>query len=58
MTESETATTFTKLSDREIVLTRVFDAPREAVFRRTRIQVVYRDGGDRKTTVLPLPGWT
>jgi len=31
--KSSSATTFTLLSDRELVMTRVFDAPRELVFK-------------------------
>ena len=50
--------TFEFPSDREVVITRIFDAPRELVFKAARTLILYRSGGGRKDLRLLLTRWT
>lgn len=53
MTESKTTSTLTTPSDLEIVMTRVFDAPRELVFKaHTDPALIPRWWGQRNTTTI------
>ena len=44
--------------ERDLEIVRVFDAPRELVFRAWTIRNTWRDGGDPSTSPIGLSRWT